>query len=68
MKAFFVGGAAVGDVSLLSKILAALTTGRWYILLPPLQLKITTLLSDCNTANLSLICQTATYTLNVDAE
>lgn len=45
MKAFFVGGAAVGDVSLLSKILAALTTG--YILLPPLQLKITKLLSDC---------------------
>ncbi|XP_066348252.1 mitochondrial uncoupling protein 1-like isoform X2 [Miscanthus floridulus] len=27
VKAFFVGGAAVGDVSLLSKILAALTTG-----------------------------------------
>lgn len=46
MKAFFVGGAAVGDVSLLSKILAALTTGL-YILLPPLQLKITKLLSYC---------------------
>ncbi|ONM19197.1 Mitochondrial uncoupling protein 2 [Zea mays] len=27
VKAFFVGGAVVGDVSLLSKILAALTTG-----------------------------------------
>jgi hypothetical protein len=29
VKAFFVGGTAVGEVSLISKILAALTTG-WY--------------------------------------
>ena len=57
VKAFFVGGAAVGDVSLLSKILAALTTG-WYTLLPLLQLKITKLLSDCNTTSLSLVCRT----------
>ena len=43
----------MGDVSLLSKILAALTTG-WYILLPRLQLELTTHISDCNKANLFL--------------
>lgn len=36
VKAFFAGGTAVGHVSLLHKIIAALTTG-WYILLPMLQ-------------------------------
>jgi hypothetical protein len=48
VKAFFVRGAVVDDVSLLRKNLAALATG-WYILLPPLQLQLTTHLSDCRT-------------------
>uniref|UniRef100_A0A0A9DV04 Uncharacterized protein n=1 Tax=Arundo donax TaxID=35708 RepID=A0A0A9DV04_ARUDO len=58
VKAFFAGGTVLGHVSLLSKILAALTTG-WYILPPPIQLRTTSLLSECNMAVLSLICCTS---------